>query len=358
MASCYLDDEHFRRINTAAQDSRHIQTARQQLLDEAEQFLTQDALSVRSATNSPYLLTDAVYIPGQDGVVNPERNQKGFHLLHQVGDRALTLAYAWRLTAEQRYADKSLELIHAWCVNENTRMFATGQVEGPATPGMTHGGNVGMMMSLPLLFTAVYLMDDYRGWGITAHECVRRWVRDMAKPQHPLMFYAGHEMYNNWEDARLRYLATAALALDDLELLQYCFDRWRSIIPVKMDEQGALPRECERTRSMTYTVAALGMAADVAEIASAFHVDLYNYEHNGKSLKLAVDYAAHHLLHIDEWPHQLLHPIEEEMQNNKHFGMWELAYRQWQDPRYLDIIERYAQRPLRREHATLIFGQA
>ena len=124
-----------------------------------------------------------------------------------------------------------------------------------------------------------------------------------------------------------------------------------------MDEDGSLPRECERTRSMTYTIAALGMASDVAEIAKAFQVDLYNYSHNGKSLKLAIDYASRHLLDMNTWPHKMINPIEEEIKKTKHFGFWELAYAEWEDPRYLDIINHYQTRPLAYEHVSLLFGR-
>ena len=358
MASCYLTDQDFKTILQAIDDgSDHKHAAFDQLCDDADAMLEEDVLSVRSATNSPYLYVDANYVPGKDGVTNPDTNRKASGLLSKVSKTSFTLACTWRLSHKHQYADKALDFIHAWCINEDTRMFATGQVEGPALPHNRHGGNVGMMMTLPLFFTACYLLDDYPGWGLTAHARVRRWIKDMVDPQRQIMFFNGYEMYNNWEDARLRYLATGALALDDLELLQYCFDRWRTIIPIKMDDDGSLPRECERTRSMPYTIASLGMALDTAEIAKSFGVDLYNYSHNGKSIKLAVDYAADHLLQdMKQWPHQMLHPYEEEAGSIGHVGMWELAYRAWKDPRYLEVMKRYHPRPIHRDRASLLFG--
>lgn len=358
MPSCYLNDAHFTAIRQHIDDGCVLFARGYALLiEDAQRLLEKDVLSIRQAGGSPYLRTDSIYVPNQDGIVNTESNQHGFELIGQVAQSCLTLAYAYRISGEKYYADKSLELIHGWCINENTRMFATGQVEDPATPGFQHGGNVGLMMHMPDLFLACYLLDDYCDWELSPHAGVRRWIKNMIDPQRHTMFFAGYEMYNNWEDARLKYLATGALALHDIELLMYVFERWKSIIPTKMSDEGALPRECERTRSMTYTIAALDMAVAVADIAKACSLDLYNYSHNGKSIKSAIDYAAHYLIHMDEWPHTMINPIEEEMNAYKHFGLWEMAYSEWQEERYLQIINTYNERPLTRGHTTLIFGR-
>ena len=175
MASCYLNDLHFQGIHQHICDGTpHIQQGYEQLLANADELLNTDPVSIRSANNSPYLFADAGYIPGQDGVLNPDTNRQASQLMGTFGRSTFTLACAWRLKKDPRYAEKALSFIHTWCINEDTRMFATGQVEGPALPENSPSGNITIFSRLPGFFTACYLLDDYRGWGLTAHARVRR----------------------------------------------------------------------------------------------------------------------------------------------------------------------------------------
>jgi hypothetical protein len=269
---------------------------------------------------------------------------------------AMDLALAWRLTGEAKYADKALQLIHAWCINQNTKMIPTGYMWDSYTPGLGYGGDIILFGSFHDLFLAMYLLNDYAGWNLPARAAVKRWVKAMIEPQRPLMFYQGTEMYNNWEDARLMYLAKGALFLDDVELLLNVFERWRTILPMKMTDEGELPRETMRTRSMHYTLFSLHSALEIAEIAKQCGVDLYNLSVNGRTIRKAVDYAAHYLLQMEKCPHQMIEPMSDD---RGHLGLFELAHRAWEDERYLQVLAAWGGRPVGGvggSHATLLFG--
>jgi len=332
-------------------------SAYQALLVAAERGLQQKPLSVRQNGGSPHFRADVTYVQGQDGVYDEDSNRESVQLGMLLGDTVRDLALAHRLTRDARYAEHALILIHAWCINQNTRMFASGRVEDAWTRGGIYGGDVLMFSAFRNLFLAIYLLDDYSGWSLNAHAAVRRWVRAMVEPQREHMFFEGVEMYNNWEDDRLAYLASGALALDDLDLLASVFDRWRQIIPVKMTAEGELPRETMRTRSMNYTLRALRDMAFVAEIASQFGVNLYDYMAEGKSLRLALDYATYHLLHMEQWPHQMIRPLADDAAAGPHLAQFELAYARWGDERHLAVINAWGGRPVMGDHATLLFAQ-
>lgn len=331
--------------------------AYQALLVAAELGLQQTPLSVRQNGGSPHFRADVTYVQGQDGVFDEVSNRESFQLGKLLGDTVRDLALAHRLTRDARYADHALILIHTWCINQNTRMFATGRVEDAWTRGGIYGGDVLMFSAFRNLFLAISLLDDYPGWNLTAHAAVRRWVRAMVEPQRELMFFEGIEMYNNWEDDRLAYLATGALALEDLDLLASVFDRWRQIIPMKMTAEGELPRETRRTRSMTYTLRALRDMTFLAEIASQFGVNLYDYSGEGKSLRLALDYATRHLLNMEQWPHPMIRPLANEAAYGLNLTQFELAFARWGDKRYLAVINAWGGRPVMVDHATLLFAR-
>lgn len=357
MSGKFLQETRFTGIRSALDGGcTPFVDAFQRLKESADAALEQRPLSVRDNGGSPYFRQDAVYVPGQDGVRNSEANMECGNLAGKFSSACFDLAVAYRITREACYADKALELIHCWCINQDTRMFATGFIQDPATPGARYGGDIIIFARFYLAFIAMYLLDDYPGWDLYCQAQVKQWVRDMVEPQRKLMFFNGYDMCNNWEDARLLYLASGALFLGDLDLLIYVFERWRDIIPVKMTDEGQLPRDTGRTRSMHYTLFALGSTTLVAEMAEDYGYDLYDYTVNGRCLKKAVDYAAYYLLHVDEWPFQMIEPLEKEL---PHISLWlfEMAYKKWQDEKYLQVIESYVGRPVTNLHATLLFGK-
>lgn len=329
----------------------------QQLVAAADKAMDQSPVSLRDNGGSPWFRQDGAYVAGRDGVRDTSANHESSRLASLAGGTALDLALAWRLTGQASYADKALELIHVWCINQNTRMFASGFIVDAWTPGGIYGGDIVMFASLHNLFLAIYLLEDYPGWNLRSHAAVKQWVRDMVAPQRKLMFFEGREMYNNWEDARLLYLAKGALAAGDLDLLCYVFDRWRIIVPIKMTDEGQLPRETMRTRSMHYTLFALDSTTEVAEIARQHGVDLYDYEAGGRCLKKAIDYATGYLLNMETWPFEMLEPLSVDTASLRHLCLFEMAYDHWGDKRYLDVIKAYGGRPVTQMHATLLYGK-
>jgi hypothetical protein len=358
MSGRYLSDGHMDAARRRVESGQPPwPAAYAQLLASADASLSQQPLSIRDNGGSPFFRQDGAYLPGQDGVRDTAANHRSSHLAAKLSHACMDLALAHRFTGEAKYADKALLLIHAWCINQNTRMFPTGFVVDAWTPGGAYGGDIVLFHSMHNLFLAGYLLGDYPGWNLSARAGVRRWTKAMLDPQREVMFYEGREMYNNWEDARLLYLADGALLLDDCDLLLAVFDRWRRIIPMKMTDEGELHRETMRTRSMHYTLFALNSAVHVAEIARQHGVDLYGYHVNGRCLKKAVDYAAHYLLHMDEWTFRMIEPLAQDASAPRHLGLFEMAHARWGDRRYLDVINAWGGRPVAACHDTLLFGK-
>lgn len=334
-----------------------LRSAFKKLVADANEALGQAPLSVRDNGGSPWYRQDAVYVPQKDGVIDATSNRKSGEMANRLSRVSTDLALAWRLTGESRYADKALELVHTWCINRNSYMFPSGGVVDSFTPGAVFGGDVVLFLAFHGFFLACYLLADYDGWDMSARGAVKRWIKSMLATQRELMFFNGREMYNNWEGARLIYLARGALALDDIDLLEYVFDRYRHTLPMTMTDEGQLPRETMRTRSMTYTLAALNHLADIAEIAHQYGVELYDLSVNGRHLKKAVDYAAHYLLNIDQWPFELIKPLNEEFSGgNSALAVFEMAFNRWGDRQYLEVIDAWGGRPVG-GHATLLYGR-
>jgi hypothetical protein len=212
----------------AAQPGDPCAGALTELLAKADQACAGKPGNIRMNGGSPWYRADAGYVEGKDGVLNPESNHKSGLLAREAGSTALTCAVAWRLTGEERYAATALRQIAAWCINQESRMFPSGRVFDLFTAGgHRYGGDITIFEYFPELFLACALMQSCPQWKLAPRGAVKSWIGDMLAPQRGPQFFAGYEMTNNWEDARLRYLGCGAAAIDDCELLGYVFHRWR-----------------------------------------------------------------------------------------------------------------------------------
>lgn len=355
MPQLYLNPDYFRQIRGRI-DAKEptICEAWNDVRNEADSLgMVEDPIRIGDNGGYRDFRSDVTYV--KDGVIHPEANHESVHLLNKVSQRTLNLALAYQVSGDAKYADRALVWIHRWCIDQDSYMFPDGIVVGPFTPGLRPGGDVGIFLRGADLFLACYLLDSYPGWGLAQRAAVKRWVVSMIKPHRELMFYNGYAMYNNWEDARLCYLIKAALFLHDVELMIGVFRRWKETIPLKMTTEGELPRETERTRSMTYTLAALGHTIEIAEIARQCGEPMHDFEAEGKCLKTAVDYATHYLLNIKDWPFELIKPIEQEIKG-KPGCLFYLARRLWGETSYQQVLDRWWPESKSRGEAALLFS--
>ncbi len=357
MHAVFLPRRHVEAVNAkAAAGEAPWAEAVAQLLAAGEAALEQPPLSIRANGGSKHFRQDAVYVPGEDGVVNEAANRKSGALAGKLSSTCMDLAMCWRLTGEGRYAEKALQLAHAWCLDRATYMFPEGRVDDPWTPGAEYGGDVVLFGAFHNFFLACYLLDDYPGWAPRAHAATRRWIRAMVEPQRPTIFHDGVEMYNNWDDARCIYLLNGALALDDLDLVVEVFERWAHTLPLKMTDDGFLPRETMRTRSMPYTLAALSHTLHIAHVAERFGAGLLDLSVNGKTIRTVVDTTAYYLLHMDEWPYEMITPMSAERGNGRIGQVFEIAHRRWREATYLEVLDAWGGRPCGRN--TLLYASA
>lgn len=335
------DVAHIRQCSARAGDP--CAEALAELLVQADRAAAAKPVNLRQNGDSPWFRADAGYIAGQDGVRNPTSNKECHRLAQEAGETALTCALAWRLTDDPRHAETALRQIAAWTLDQASRMFPSGRVIDRFSPGNRYGGDVGLFESFPKLYLACALLQSCPQWKLAPRGAVKNWIRDMLAPQRGPMFHDGYEMTNNWEDARQRYLACGAAAIDDCELLSYVFDRWRLTLPVKMTTAGELPRETERTRSMNYTLMALFLSTVNAELAWRHGIDNYTYTAQGRTLKLGIDFAARHLRDMKTWPFQMIEPLSENLFGDRML-IFALAGRRYATNAYEDVIESWGGR--------------
>jgi hypothetical protein len=203
---------------------------------------------------------------------------------------ASALAYAY--TGRTAYADRAVEVLNAWAA------------KGTTFTGKDRGLQLGSWFS-PMLYAAD-LLHDYAGWKPADRARFEAWWRGHCLP-HTLEVM--RERDNNWKDAGLLGVMSAAVALEDKSLLaealaelqSYFQDRTDPHVQIKgawkltKDKRGVyLPREVTRNNGgsgITYTAYAFTTMVQALEIARYSGHDFWpRRTPEGASLQAAIEW--------------------------------------------------------------------
>ena len=184
---------------------------------------------------------------------------------------AYSCALAFAYSGETKYADKTIEVLMNWA---NT---------GTTFSGQDSGLQLGSWFS-PMLYAAD-LLYDYEGWTDTDRATFKSWWKQNCLINGDVLRVM-REKDNNWKDAALLGVMTAAVVLEDtlylkealIQLKSYFYNRQDGNVRIKgtgwkitKDDNGVyLPREVVRNdgrSGLTYTAYALTTMVQCFEIA-------------------------------------------------------------------------------------------
>jgi len=276
-----------------------------------------------------------IYCTGKfyDGNNQYDSNNGAIPVTEAVRD--LGMAYAF--SGEAKYADKLIQLVRTWALDEKTGMlprFSNNQ------------SRIGLFPTMSGFIYGVDLAWNYPGWLDADRVAFKAWVstfannaKDLGIPQNPQNFV-------NW---RIAFVSIAGAFTGEQALLDFAFDLFKEIIPGQISGDGRLGQESGRNNKgswggIGYSVYAMHAMTLAAEVARHQGVDLYNYTSNGevggKGLRLVLDYHVPYLAKPVPGGNPFAVGENPVILNGKHgLGIYELAYSQWQDPEHLSVLE-------------------
>jgi len=131
---------------------------------------------------------------------------------------------------------------------------------------------VELSITIPGIFYGADLIYNYPGWKPQEKAAFLNWAQDFIESG---LKWSRNNNFENW---RLVALSTGAALVGDQEILDYAFDRWKSIIDSQVGGDGRMSKELNRTRSLFYSTYALKAMVQTAEVARHQGVDLYSYK--------------------------------------------------------------------------------
>ncbi|HEV7298249.1 MAG TPA: alginate lyase family protein [Tepidisphaeraceae bacterium] len=284
--------------------------------------------------NSP---TGLPYVP-RDGMINPEVDDYDRPHLALVCTSVDTLATAYALGRDERFAAKAAAMLRTWFVDEQTRMnpnmlFAqyipgenvtTPWKDYPArfVPGT--GGRKGIWVSFggviedhPLitLTDSIRMLRGSAAWTIADDEAVRHWYRAYADwlltHQHGLDEAGCRNNHASWYWAGIA--AFLQFVGDDDRVRQYSETYWPPRLQIQIEPDGSQPEELCRAISKSYTAFTICSFTNWAIAASACGFDAWAYATpDGRSVGKAIDWMLPYLTGQAQWTWRQVKPFDDE----------------------------------------------
>jgi hypothetical protein len=252
------------------------------------------------ANGLPYIRRDGQSNPG---VFNEHRA-----CLAQLRDAVATLGAAYKITGENCYVTKAIELLRVFFLDPGTRMNPHLKF-AQAIPGRSAGRGTGIIDTLHLAEVPLAL-EAMRSSKVFPPEVLaglKDWFREYAGWMSTSK--NGREeaaSTNNHSVAHSLQLAVFARFSGEEARLDECRRRYKEIFVAKqMAPDGSFPAELERTKPYGYSIFQLDNMATLCQFLSHHHDNLWEFAlRDGRGIRKAMEFLFPYLLDKSKWPYK------------------------------------------------------
>ena len=244
----------------------------------------------------------------RDGQTNPDNFTAHRQAIRQLSDAIAALGAAYKITGDDRYANKSADLLKVFFLDDKTRMNPNLQY-AQAIPGVSRGRGTGIIDTLHLIEIpkAVEAMRKSPAFSPEAIKGLKKWFADyiawmVTSKNGQDEAKAG----NNHAVAFWLQVAVFAEFTGDEKDLAECRRRYKQIfVPVQMADDGSFPRELARTKPYGYSIFQLDNMVTLCQVLSTGGNDLWDFTSpEGHNIHKAVEYMYPYLADKSKWPHK------------------------------------------------------
>jgi hypothetical protein len=244
---------------------------------------------------------DGPYIQ-RDGMSNPDNFNDHRLALIRLSLIVPSLAAAYVLTRERKYADRAALHLRAWFIDETTRMNPNLQY-AQAIHGRFTGRGTGIIDTLHLVEVAraVPRLD------LSARDLdgVKKWFADYLEwmTTHPYGV-TERDAKNNHGTCWVTQVAAFAQLTGNATLTDYCRTRFKTVlIPNQEAADGSFPLELARTKPYGYSLFNLDAMAIAAQTLTTRQENLWTWQlPDGRGMARAVAYMYPFMADKSKWP--------------------------------------------------------
>jgi len=268
-------------------------------------------------SESPYWWPDpddpeAAYIR-KDGLRNPNRFMEHKNALLEMYGAVTALSIAGYFFDNRSYADRAVELISIWFLNEDTRMnphLSYAQAILNKSPGRGVGiidthRFVKLIEAINLLRMTNRLTDDQ-------NRLLKDWFSEylywLTHSKNGLKEKFQGNNHSSWWGAQV---ASYARFSEKYNVMDSIWTYYREyLVPNQISAKGNFPQEDVRTLSLDYSFFNLDAHSFICKMAYLRGVDLWSYQISKNiGIKNSIDYLFPFFVEPDNWPREQIKPV-------------------------------------------------
>ncbi|TVY11048.1 alginate lyase family protein [Paenibacillus cremeus] len=241
----------------------------------------------------------------RDGESNPENFYYHRGFLRSMRTLVAHLAAGYVVTKQEAYAEKAVQLLREFFLDERTRMNPN-LLYAQAIPGICAGRGIGIIDTLHLIDVPVAIdaIKSSASMSEDVYVGLKAWFADYLEwmSTHPNGI---EEMNADNNHGVCWFVQAAAFArfTGNEEMLQFCRERYKTTLLGQMALDGGFPRELGRTKPYGYSIFVLDNMINLCQILSTPDDDLWGFElPDGRSIGRGLDYLFPYLIDKASWP--------------------------------------------------------
>jgi hypothetical protein len=243
----------------------------------------------------------------RDGKTNPENFVAHRQAIRQLSDAVAALGAAYKITGNDRYAQKAAELLKVFFLDDATRMNPNLQY-AQAIPGVSTGRGIGIIDTLHLIEVpkAVEAMEKSPAFTPEIAGGLKKWFADYVNWMTTSK--NGRDEANAGNNHAVAFwlqVAVFAQFTGDEKNLLECRRRFTEVfLPKQMANDGSFPAELRRTKPYGYSIFQLDNMVTLCQVLSTKENDLWNFTlPDGRNIPQAMAFMYPYLADKSKWPH-------------------------------------------------------
>lgn len=242
----------------------------------------------------------------RDGQTNPENFNKHRECIWQLRNAVAALGAAYKITGDERYVKKAVELLRVFFLDPATRMNPNLKY-AQAIPGVTPGRGIGIIDTLHLVEIplAIEAMENSPAFPPEVLAGLKRWFA--AYVVWMTTSKNGHDEANATNNHAVAFwlqVAVFSQFMGNEKQLAECRRQFKEVFVAKqMAADGSFPRELGRTKPYGYSIFQLDNMATLCQVLSTPGDNLWNFTlPDGRGIRKAVAYLYPYLDDKSKWP--------------------------------------------------------
>jgi hypothetical protein len=241
---------------------------------------------------------DGVPYIRKDGKSNPEIEKLDRYPLSDFATSVESLALAYYLTGNEKYAEKAVANLKIWFINKDTKMNPNmnfGQTIPGINNGLGRGEGILDTYSFFEMLDAVEILKKSKAFTIEDQLAIEDWFKTYVNWLQTAPVAAEEQAAkNNHGTAYDVQLVRYAIFTRNNQLAKKIANNFaENRLFTQIETDGSQPLELARTTGLGYSTFNLTHFLDMAQMAKTLNIDLLNKEsQDGRSILKAVDYLV------------------------------------------------------------------